>query len=175
MTEHLFGPLQMESCGFGPPGDGSGADAPVGHAPGGDPFNADNPALSGPAGTVHCSMADWGRFLTELLRGARGESEHFEKTTVDRLFAAVDAPVENIEGAGSALGWVRFDGGPNGSVLLHDGSNTFWYSQAIVVPGLDLVVLGVANHEATGAAAVGAALQALSEMYPGSPREASSD
>jgi Beta-lactamase class C and other penicillin binding proteins len=52
--------------------------SPGPHDDKGDPLpengpEIDNPEVMGPAGTVHCSLADWARFITDTLRGLRGE------------------------------------------------------------------------------------------------------
>ena len=87
MQRRLFEPLGMQSCGFGAMGtpsetDPKKIDQPWQHKllltfhrqiePG--PL-ADNPAVIGPAGTVHCSIVDWGKFITAHLRGERGRRE----------------------------------------------------------------------------------------------------
>ena len=78
LRDRVFRPLQMVGCGFGAPGKPGEVDAPLGHALEGgvptpmDPGNlyADNPAALGPAGTVHCPLVDWGRFVAAHLQGA---------------------------------------------------------------------------------------------------------
>ena len=169
MRTELFGPLGMDSCGFGAPGDGSGDDSPLGHDPAGRPIYADNLASIGPAGTVHCSMADWGSFLSEILRGNRGESDLFDQDTIDRLLSTRDEPVENIDGARAGMGWMVFEGGPDGPAYVHDGSNTFWFSLTLLAPDLNIGALTVSNEASTGQQATGMALETLTEMYPGEP------
>jgi CubicO group peptidase (beta-lactamase class C family) len=167
LATELFEPLGMSSCGFGAPGDGSGDDAPLGHLSG-KPVHLDNPAVMGPAGTVYCSMADWGSFLTEILRGYRADSDLFDRETVDLLLATHDEPVENGGGARAGRGWLRIDGGPDGPVYWHNGSNTFWLSQAVLVPDIDIAAVSVSNEFSTGDPATHLALATITEMYPGS-------
>ncbi|MEO0326066.1 MAG: serine hydrolase domain-containing protein [Myxococcota bacterium] len=66
MEARLFTPLGMASCGFGPAATVGRVDAPWGHRAG-EPVPpgpaADNPPALGPAGTVHCSLADWAKFI----------------------------------------------------------------------------------------------------------------
>jgi CubicO group peptidase (beta-lactamase class C family) len=166
MTAEVFTPLGMTSCGFGPPGVEGGVDQPSGHDPTtGRPVYDDNPAVLGPAGTVHCSMADWGLFLTEFLKGFRGESDFLTEDSVNRLFEPAPVPVEGDPASQFALGWVVEEDPEVGHVYWHNGSNTMWYSHAIVVPGSDRVVLAVSNEAQTGQEATILALDALVEKY----------
>jgi CubicO group peptidase (beta-lactamase class C family) len=166
MRTELFGPLGMSSCGFGAPGDGSGDDTPLGHLSG-EPVHLDNAPVMGPAGTVYCSMGDWGAFLTEILKGYQGSSEVFDKDTVDLLLATHDEPVDGAAGARAGRGWVLMEEGPDGPVYVHAGSNTFWLSQAVLVPEADIAIVAVSNEFSTGQPATGLALATLAEMYPG--------
>ncbi len=68
MNEHIFTPLKMNSCDFGPvsvPGT-LFSKQPWGHRY--DigvlqPIHEDNPPACGPAGTIHCTLNDWGIYL----------------------------------------------------------------------------------------------------------------
>ena len=79
MQERIFRALGMTSAGFGAPGGPGSTDQPWGHAentlrpvPPGP--NADNVPVIGPAGTLHCTLADWGKFAALHGRGARGDA-----------------------------------------------------------------------------------------------------
>ena len=165
MDTELFEPLEMTSCGFGPPGSEDELTEPRGHDADGSPGFEGLPAVVGPAGTVHCSMEEWSNFLREILRGGNGTGSVFDHDLVERLVTPI-APVVDAPGVGYALGWAIVDG-PDGVVALHDGSNEYWFSQAIVVPDIDRAVLAVSNHEATGEVAVAQALDLLAHEYPG--------
>ena len=76
MNNRLFGPLEMDSCGFGAPDSTGGLEHPWGHN-GNSPVNpaegvADNPPSLGPAGTVHCNLEDWASFIIDVLQGPKG-------------------------------------------------------------------------------------------------------
>jgi CubicO group peptidase (beta-lactamase class C family) len=63
IQQMLFKPLGMETSGFGAPGTPGSLDQPWGHSSSCmplDPGNrlSDNPPVLGPAGRVHCSMAE---------------------------------------------------------------------------------------------------------------------
>src|SRR5687768_14537716 len=71
MQKGLFEPLGMKSAGFGPPGAKGKVNQPWGHAMNGGELVAtqfDNAAALGPAGTVHASLADWGKFIALHLK-----------------------------------------------------------------------------------------------------------
>jgi CubicO group peptidase (beta-lactamase class C family) len=151
MRQDLFGPLHMTSCGFGAPGDAAKVDQPWGHvvhATWADPPqldavspaepHADNPAAIGPAGTVHCSLADWGKFLaihaapttTLVSAGAMGH-----------LHIAPEIDREHY-----MAGWMFQPIGPGIVQLGHEGSNTKWHAIALVVPANDVAVAVVTNR-----------------------------
>jgi len=167
MTAEVFTPLGMNTCGFGAPGVEGEVDQPLGHDPAtGQPVYMDNPAFIGPAGTVHCSMADWGLLLTELLKGSKGESDFLTQASIDRLLDTASVPVEALPGAQAALGWFILEEDPDGSAYWHNGSNGYWFSQAILVPEADRAGLAVTNEAPNGEQATSLALAALIEMFP---------
>jgi CubicO group peptidase (beta-lactamase class C family) len=152
MQKRLFQPLGMESCGFGAMGtpgatDPKTIDQPWQHKllltfhrpiePG--PL-ADNPAAIGPAGTVHCSVVDWGKFITAHLRGEKGESGILKPETFKRLHTPAF-------GGDYAFGWLVLDrpwaGGP---ALNHAGSNTQNFAIVWMAPAKDFAVLIMTNQ-----------------------------
>ncbi len=152
LRQHVFEPLGMQSAGFGPPGSADALDAPRGHqnekpvAPG---PGADNPAWLGPAGTVHASLADWGKFAALHLAGARGEETAILST---EAFERLHAPASG-SGSRYACGWlVEPRGWAGGDVLMHAGSNTLWRAVVFVAPEVDLALLAVCNEADSDAA-----------------------
>ena len=145
MRDRVFGPLEMISMGFGAPGSADAQDAPWGHdvvlgcvrpiAPG--PL-ADNPPFTAPAGGVHCSLADWSRFALAHLRGAQGAAGLLQAET----FAWLHTPIAGTY----AAGWDTANDPELGPVLVHDGSNTYWYAAVCVLPDHDAAVMVVANR-----------------------------
>ncbi|HVP09926.1 MAG TPA: serine hydrolase domain-containing protein, partial [Phycisphaerae bacterium] len=92
MRRMLFEPLGMASAGFGAPGDPAAIDEPRGHDAGWlrtKPMEpgpqADNPPAIGPAGTVHCSLPDWARFIRLHLHGEQGGTTLLKPETFVRL------------------------------------------------------------------------------------------
>lgn len=128
MREELFAPLAMTSCGFGPPARGDARGAPFGHRPSPTtgaaflPTDADNPPVMGPAGTVHCSLADWSSFVR-----ANMEDPPLALVKPETL-ALLHEPLPLEEGkedmSGYAMGWATGDPAwAGGRVLGHNGSN----------------------------------------------------
>ncbi len=147
MRERVFGPLGMDSAGFGPPGEAGAPDQPRAHRRANDSWTpvepgprADNPAVVGPAGTVHASLDDWAKFVRLHLAGARGEAGLLLKP---ETFAAMH---EDADGQSYAMGW----GTParpwaGGVALSHAGSNTMWYCVVWAAPQKNFAVLIATN------------------------------
>lgn len=156
MAERLFAPLGMTSAGFGAPGTPGATDQPRGHTgsnkaqePTADGRGADNPPAISPAGRVHCTMADWAKFIRMHLRGARGEAQRVGDVTLSaETFRRLHTPPE---GGDYAMGWVRMQrpwAGPEGrrDVLFHNGSNTMWFAVVWMAPEKDFAVLAACNQ-----------------------------
>jgi CubicO group peptidase (beta-lactamase class C family) len=124
MRDDLFAKLAMKTCGFGAPGRKDVVDQPWGHDAGGTPIApgpaADNPPGLGPAGTVHCSLEDYGKFL---VLHSTGQPAIIKPETLAHLH---EAPHMGYGG-----GWMAVNA-PKGAVLVHSGSNTMWYATAMV-------------------------------------------
>lgn len=163
MAARLFTPLGMATAGFGAPRRSCGEEPLWGHAALGwgccsglvpvDPSSAkaENPAVMGPAGTVHCSLEDWGRFLSAHLSLARGEpvaALPLSLATMEHLHTA--APGESYAGGWVATSrtWAR------GKTLCHNGSNTLWHVSAWLAPGVDRVLVAATNCGADPSAAL---------------------
>ncbi len=132
IQERLFQPLKMYTAGFGSPGTTGLVDQPWGHKQVKgiwNPFQADNPEAIGPAGTVHCSVEDWVKFLS--LQLPNNNSKILSSNQRDFL----------IEPIGEyAAGWrVVKRSWADGITLTHSGSNTFWYVTVWVAPEIDRI------------------------------------
>ena len=145
LRKMVFRPLGMKSAGFGAPGKPTGVDQPHGHVlrdgkikpikPG---RKADNPAAIGPAGTVHCSIGDWARFVSMQLTGGRGGDRLLSPDTMKKLHA-------DVQDQGYALGWIVTRRPWGGRVLNHAGSNTMWYAVTWISPEKNFAVLVTCN------------------------------
>lgn len=146
MHERLFRPLGMASAGFGAPGRKEAVDEPRGHTAAGDPVEpgpqADNPVAIGPAGTVHCSIQDWAKFIALHLRGEQGDARLLKAATFKELHTPAGDEPDSY-----AMGWIvaKRDWG-NGSVLTHAGSNTMWFAVTWISPKRDFAVLVACNQ-----------------------------
>ncbi len=158
VTTRLFAPLGMTSCGFGPPGRDAVDGQPWGHrdedmipvAP--SAVDADNPPALGPAGTVHCNLADWARFA-RLHLGAH------PTVLSPAALAVLHTPVDD---GPFALGWLVGDDPVHGRALLHDGSNTRWYAVIAILPDEERAVMAATNAASVAAQdAVGEAIERL--------------
>jgi CubicO group peptidase (beta-lactamase class C family) len=155
VRERLFEPLRMESAGFGPPRP---LPQPQGHwerSPRGVGARADNPPVLGPAGTVHASLEDWGKFVALHLQGSSRDTGLLPRAAFDRLHA-------EASGTAYAMGWGVAQRDWGGRVLSHSGSNGFWYAVVWIAPQEDFAVLVVTNeggdHAAAGTDAAAGAL-----------------
>ena len=131
LRRYLFSKLGMKSCGFGTPGNVNSYTQPRGHlvhdgkiisiSPGN---LSDNPDAISPAGKVHCSIEDWGKYIQEHLKGKLGISKYLNTQTYAKLHNA-------LKGQQFGLGWVNIimpwlSSSPS---LFHNGSNTMNYAE----------------------------------------------
>ena len=153
MRKRIFQSLHMQSCGYGAMGtpgitDPRKIDQPWQHMvltlgfhkpiePG---PQSDNPPVIGPAGTVHCSIVDWGKFITAHLRGEAGEPGILKPETFKRLHTA---PF----GGEYGFGWVMADRPwAGGRALNHAGSNLQNFAIVWMAPAKDFAVLIMTNQ-----------------------------
>lgn len=152
IAEEVFAPLGIEAFGFGGTGTPGRVDQPWGHSRKGKPVYIngplmDNPPVLGAAGRAHMTMGDWARFVSDQLRGSRGEAALLKPETYKILHAP---PF----GGDYALGWgtAERDWG-GGRVLTHNGSNTMNFAVVWMAPAEDFAVLICLNQDAPQAAA----------------------
>jgi CubicO group peptidase (beta-lactamase class C family) len=138
----------MTSAGFGAPGKPKEKNQPWGHSAGGTPVSpgpqADNPPAIGPAGTVHCSITDWAKFVSLHLNGDRGDAKLLKAETFKKLHTPAPGP-----GPQYAMGWgieKRDWAGKSGRVLRHAGSNTMWLAVVWIAPDENFAVLVMCNQ-----------------------------
>lgn len=149
MREMVFNPLGMTSCGFGPLG--AQEDEPWGHKLIGDklePIISDNPPVFSPAGTIHCSLSDWAKFLNEQALAIKGESKVFSELTTKKLHQkAVFMRKDKVGDIHYTYGaWQRVKRSWNkGYLLNHTGSNTMNYATVWFAPEENNIYLAVTN------------------------------
>jgi CubicO group peptidase (beta-lactamase class C family) len=145
MQATIFVPLGMKSAGFGGVGTPGLIDQLWPHIDAGKPTPkngplVDNPEVMGPAGTVHCSLADWSRFIADQLSGLNGHGALFAPEIYTRLHTA---PF----GGDYAFGWLVAERPwAGGAVYTHAGSNTMNYAVVWMAPRRDFAVLVTTNQ-----------------------------
>ena len=122
MSERVFTPLEMESAGFGGTGTIGKIDQPWPHTQSGNPTPqngplTDNAEVLGPAGTVHCSMTDWVKFLTDQLKGGDGQ----DSLLTSDIYHEMQTPKPPGD---YGFGWLSVNTPWSGGALTHAGSNT---------------------------------------------------
>ena len=144
IDELLCCPLGMNETGQGPMVTRGGpARQPYQHERNGSPAiaapHADNPEVLGPAGRLHMSLDSWGRFVAEILRGARGKGTLLKQETYDELLK----PPGYNKGCWLSQGP---DESGRASRLGHSGSNNVNYCTAEIYPGDNFAILVAANQ-----------------------------
>ncbi len=141
VQEHIFDRLEMTSAGFGPPGTGGSLEQPWGHQLQNNKVissQVDNAPALGPAGTIHCSVADWATFIQCHMRLTEDEKALVSSATLDELHRVAD-------GSHYSMGWGVTRRGDTIVGLNHAGSNTFWYSVVEINPPAKLAIIFSAN------------------------------
>jgi CubicO group peptidase (beta-lactamase class C family) len=141
--ELLFGPLKMSSCGFGTP-TGNSEEAipsqPWGHYSNKGvitPINEDNSEILGPAGTIHCSLSDWAKYLQFHLDGFNQGKEKFKK-----LHTVYSGSQINYTPGGLyrlEREWAK------GVAFTHTGTNLVNYANVWIAPNLNAGFMVVTN------------------------------
>lgn len=149
MRERLFHPLGMNSADFGPPGLPGVMSQPRGHDQSGKPIepthDADNPAAISPAGRVHCTIADWAKYVSLHLRASRDNPNRSVKLLRPETFERLHTVPKGADAA-YGFGWaVPERAWAGGAVLTHNGSNTMWFSVTWIAPKKDFAVLVCCN------------------------------
>src|SRR5579864_4277324 len=150
MQKRIFTPLKMSTCGFGAMGTPGKVDEPWQHRVAGtrhQPIEpgprSDNPPVIGPAGTVHCSIGDWAKFIQAHLRGERGEPGLLKPETIKYLHTA---PFGDY-----GFGWGHAQRPwAGGLALTHTGSNTMNLAIVWMAPLKDFAVLVMTNQADPG-------------------------
>jgi CubicO group peptidase (beta-lactamase class C family) len=165
IKERIFQPLAMKSVGFGGTGTSGQIDQPWPHKDGAQPVDAngpsmDNPPIIGPAGRVHCTIQDWGKFVTDQLRGERGEPALLKNST----YKVLHTP---HFGGEYAFGWIAVERDWGGGIVLnHLGDNTMNCANVWIAPQRDFAVLICINQGgATAWKASRAAVEAMIKLH----------
>ena len=147
IRERVFRPLGMTSVGFGGLGTTGQIDQPWPHLGNGTPLSTngptvDNPEIMGPAGTVHCSIGDWAKFLIDLLRGGTGQPALLPTEIYQAMQTPVPCPHDWY-----GYGWsVCYKPWAGGNALTHAGSNSLNFAVCWLAPEKKFGVLVCSNQ-----------------------------
>jgi CubicO group peptidase (beta-lactamase class C family) len=147
LKKHVLGPLKITSAGYGQLATNKDKiDQPWGHKNDGTPVepgpSADNPPILNPSTRLHMTLSDWAKFAADQLKGAKGEKALLPAEVYKKLH---DVPgAKEGEARYTAGGWIvmpfRF-----GTLLMHDGSNTFYYAAIAIDLKRDYAILVACN------------------------------
>jgi CubicO group peptidase (beta-lactamase class C family) len=159
IQKRLFDPLQMKSCGFGAAGNpnASSPDEPWGHVmadgvmtPVAPDLHGDNPPGMNSAGRVHCSLADWGKFLQMHADGFNGKTGLLLKP---ETFAKLQTSYPGQKYTYG--GWIRDTRAwAGGTVLTHEGTNTFSKAVVWMAPLKNEIFMSATNFGGDGSSNV---------------------
>lgn len=166
LADRLAAPLGIRPV-IGWPATAEDPAQPWGHERAGtDGWTAVDPAVvpalasaaADPAGNLSLTLSDLGRYMDLHLQAARGAPRLLQAAT----FAQLHAPVGS---EAYACGLEVVDLGPDGPLLWHNGSNTFFLSLMYILPDHDLAVAIIINAGEEGAADVQAAVDKVARWY----------
>jgi CubicO group peptidase (beta-lactamase class C family) len=114
----------------------------------------------GPAGTVHCTMTDWSKFLIDQLRGGSG----MKALLPNEIYQAMQTPAPKSD---YGYGWGIVDRPwAGGKALTHAGSNTMNFCVCWLAPAKKFGVLVCTNQGGTNSQkAADDAASALIRVY----------
>jgi CubicO group peptidase (beta-lactamase class C family) len=147
MSERLFSQLGMNTCGFGPISDPLEVliTQPWGHyVENGviSPIHFDNALFYGPAGSVHCSLVDWNKYLIAHIDGFNGKSGILKSETFKKLHT----PYPSKDEVYTYGAWNRLERNwANGPILMHTGSNVVNYANVWLAPKINSSIVSTLN------------------------------
>jgi CubicO group peptidase (beta-lactamase class C family) len=148
MTAQIFAPLGMTDAGWGPQAAAGSSTQPVPHRMQANgtwlPLEGfDIEPVYGSSGTMHMSLASWGRLVREVLRVEAGTS------TLAPAAIARQMTTEAVTmgpGTTYGMGWViSSHAWAGGKVLDHNGSNSGNVSAAVLAPVRNVAFLVTTN------------------------------
>ncbi|WP_304176135.1 serine hydrolase [Phenylobacterium aquaticum] len=153
IRQEVFAPLGMTTAGFAATGPGQ----PMGHDKGA-PVGPSNPDMFAPAGNLHMSLGDWAKFNLDQLAGARGHGRLLSAASYRLMQSAQPNGTGGLDwGLQPAIA------GRQGPVMVHGGSDGFWFAYVVLFPGTGngALVIDNASAEMGGDAAARTVLKAL--------------
>ncbi len=130
MRNRLFNPLGMTSAGFGPVCTHDNESQPNGHIKLNGKWQStfiDNAEALGSAGRVHCTIADWAKFIAMQL------PHNSPSILSDNQLTKLVTPIGDYAG-----GWIVVEREwAQGKAFSHSGSNTTWFTTVWIAPELN--------------------------------------
>lgn len=163
----------MDDCGFGSPASALTPAAPEPNQPFGHALNKEGkleavapgsakelPLAYGPAGTLHCSIQDWGKFLHMMAQGFYQDSAALSKETFDKLMA------NSNDSAYTSSGFLRYERAwSSGEALAQSGRHPSNYVITAIAPSKELVIMVMTNSGSKKAEqGAGKIIQLLTEI-----------
>jgi CubicO group peptidase (beta-lactamase class C family) len=153
VMERIVLPLGITTAGIGAMGTPGKEDQPLQHTPSHAPIlptaDAHLLAIYNPAGMLHMSIVDWGKFVQWVLASEAGHQTLLRPETA----RAMTTPAVAIGSDGFyALGWggANYEMWSGGRSLNHSGSNGYNYATAALAPVRRVGILVMTNEGATG-------------------------
>jgi CubicO group peptidase (beta-lactamase class C family) len=176
--QHIFQPFGFTTAGFGPQSSIGKVDAPLGHLlVDGKPKgmlagpNGDNPVILGPAGTIHMSAIEFGKWVAWNAGEGRRPPQLVSAETLKKLHTPIvdtgvrkDAPPGTPKTGKYGMGWgqVKFDWAAE-PVITHTGSNGMNLAVAMFWPKVDFGFVMLTNI--SGSAGDAAMSKLAAELY----------
>lgn len=152
VRNEIFLPLGMRDSGFTLPAADGKLNQPWGHDAQGNPIvpetsENDPPTVVGPAARLVCPLQDWGRFIADHIRGARGN----KGLLLPESYQILHSAYKDVD----AMGWSRHaDAQTGGYYLAFDGSNSGNYALIFVYPFRNRAVVICINQGGERAATI---------------------
>jgi CubicO group peptidase (beta-lactamase class C family) len=148
MAARVFAPLGMTDAGWGPQAAAGSTTQPVPHRRQSDGSwlvleGYDLPPVFNSSGTMHMSLASWGRLVREVLRVEAGTSTVAPAAVARQTTSGV---ITTGPGVSYGMGWlISTRVWANGKVLDHSGSNGGNGSLAVLAPPRNVAFLVTTN------------------------------
>ncbi len=154
VMERIIKPLGITSADFGAMGIEGKEDQPLQHTPDHAPIVASpdaglDPSYN-PAGGLHMSIRDWGKYIQWVLTVEAGHHQNLlNDETARTLFVPA---VSTGNGTFYAFGWggANYEAWAGGKTLSHSGSNGYNYADAYLLTAKRFGVITMTNQGAVG-------------------------
>lgn len=153
LIERVTKPLGITTAGFGAMGTEGKEDQPLQHTPSHAHLTATADAglnlVYNPAGGLHMSVGDWGKYIQWILTIEAGGHQTLLRDETAKMI--ITPAVDQGGGYSYSLGWgVSDQSWAGGKALNHSGSNGFNYSTALLASEKHFGIIVMTNQGAVG-------------------------